>query len=70
MKVEAPELTLKITLDSKEIKWLMNISQNALGDETEQEKEIRKAFFVTSARALGYDINNNGTFYKSQLPQQ
>jgi hypothetical protein len=58
MRVEEPELTLTMTLDPKEIKWLMDISQNPCGDETNEEQEIRKLFFFNTSQSLGYNMGS------------
>ena len=61
MIVKSPEPTLTITLNIKEIKWLRDASQNSEIGEPEDQSKIRLAFFVASARALGYEMNDDGS---------
>jgi len=55
---------LVLELDEDEITFIRNLTQNYLGepgDETQKEKKLRLSFFVASSRALGYDINDDGS---------
>ncbi len=65
MKVHKEDLSLTVTLNKQEIIWLKNQSQNFQGTEdnleSEEEKAIRKHFFITMMVALGYEIQPDGS---------
>ena len=61
MIIGKPEPTLTITLNEKEIKWIKDISQNSELSETEEESKLRLSFFIAAAKALGYNINDDGS---------
>ena len=65
MTIEKSEPTLTLTLNAKEIKWLKDISQNSEPGEPEEQSKIRLSFFVASARALGYAMNDDGSATRS-----
>ena len=65
MTIEKSEPTLTMTLNKRELKWLKDISQNSEPSEQEEQSKIRLSFFVASARALGYAINDDGSATRS-----
>jgi len=59
---------LVLELDETEIKFLRDLTQKYLGDpgdETDAEHKIRLDFFVVASRALGYDMNEDGSVPRS-----
>ena len=55
--------SLVLELEEDEIKFLRNLTQNYVGEglETLKENALRLKFFVATSKALGYDMNEDGS---------
>ena len=66
MELQKNKPQLRLVMNEKEIKWLRDVSQNAVNqEESEQESKIRLEFYVHTSRALGYAVNDDGTANRS-----
>ena len=65
MKVNKPEPTLHIELDKHEIEVLRDITQNPPIDLIEKDKQVLLNIWVACSRALGYNVNSDGTANRS-----
>lgn len=62
--------TWSFELNEDELRFLMGITQNYMGnpeDESEKDKKMRTTFFVNAARALGYDMKDDGSMNRSKI---
>ena len=65
MTIHKQEPTLTVTLNKQELEYIMGITQNFCGtvgcDEEEEDAEIRKQLFIATSRALGYNMQADGS---------
>jgi len=63
MEVIEPKKQLILKLEEDEIRYLKALTQNYLGDDEEpsKDKKIRTQLFVHCSRAMGYEINDDGS---------
>lgn len=73
MTIQPTNPTLTITFDESELRYLRGITQNYCGseitDELDKDQAIRKQLFVAVSRALGYNMQNDGSINRS-FPNQ
>ena len=62
--ITSTKKNLVLELDETELRFLKDLTQNyngEPGDETEKENKLRLSFFVAASKALGYDMNSDGS---------
>ncbi len=60
--------TFSVELTRDELEMIRDLSQNSQGEESERQNKIRLSLFVNSSRALGYNIDDNGSINQNISP--
>ena len=71
MIIQPTEPSLTITFNKAELEYIRNITQNYCGpnmtDELDTDQFIRKQLFVAVSRALGYNMQSDGTIPREPI---
>ena len=73
MTIQPTRPSLTITLDESELNYIRGMTQNYCGpegtDELDKDQAIRRELFIAVSRALGYDMQTDGSIKRTFVDQ-